>query len=323
MKQYAERGCAAKNVPGQGQRAFLQLLEHPPEAHGLPDVGPQLGNGHSGLFARVAVAHRHGVVVQGLVVHGDAEGGANQVLPGVAGADGILFLDHDPKFKAQGVNELILDLRYNGGGYTSSSQKLASLMVKGVSGQSNALFYRTEYNNVLTAEINKETNRDQILNTYFSTVANNIGSQISRVYVLTTRRTASASELIINGLRPYMTVNTIGTTSYGKNVGSITISDTRNKENKWGMQPIVSRSFNKNNESDYWTGFVPTVAVNEPYGALVPIGDLRDPLLATAINHMNGLTGGRRAAGPDLSVGSSDDFKPGANSMFSPNPLRR
>lgn len=252
----------------------------------------------------------------------------NQFVPGPNGTSTATYDNQINsifgKFKTQGVNELILDLRYNGGGYTSSSQKLASLMVKGVNGQSNALYYRTEYNSVLTAEINKQANKDQILNTYFTNPANNIGNQLSRVYVLTTHRTASASELIINGLRPYMTVNTIGTTSYGKNVGSFTVTDTENQQNKWGMQPIVFRSYNKNNESDYWNGFTPTVTVNEPYGSLVPLGDLRDPLLATAINHMNGLTtGGRQAAGPDLTVGSSDDFKPGANSMFNQNPLRK
>ncbi|MEZ0607653.1 S41 family peptidase [Fibrella sp. WM1] len=250
----------------------------------------------------------------------------NQFVPGPNGSS-IATYDNQfkavfGKFKTQGVNELILDLRYNGGGYVSSSIELASLIAKGINGQSNALYYRQEVNPTLTAQLKKEGNGLESLNQYFTPQANNIGSQLNRVYVITTRRTASASELIINGLRPYMTVNTIGSTSYGKNVGSITISDKTNTENKWGMQPIIFRSFNKNNESDYWTGFTPTVAVNEPYGALVPLGDLRDPLLATAINHMNGLTGGRQAASPDLTVGSSDDFKPGANNMFITKPIR-
>jgi C-terminal processing protease CtpA/Prc len=249
----------------------------------------------------------------------------NQFVPGPNGSS-VATYDNQidaifSKFKAQGANELILDLRYNGGGSVASSVKLASLIVKGLNNQPKVPFARREYNSVLTEAIKSSQGAD-FFNDYFQVKANNIGNQLSRVYVVTTRRTASASELVINGLRPFMTVNTIGTTSYGKNVGSITITDKENPKNLWGMQPIVFRSFNKNNESDYWNGFTPTVEVTEPYGALVPLGDLRDPLLATAVNHMKGLTtGGRRSATPDLSVGSSDDFKPGANSMYTGAPV--
>ena len=249
----------------------------------------------------------------------------NQFVPGPNGSGATAYDDRlnaiFGKFKAQGVNELILDLRYNGGGAVTSATKLASLIVKGVNGQPNVPFGRSEYNSIITAAY-KQKYGDDAFYYYFANPANNIGSQLSRVYVMTTRRTASASELVINGLRPFMTVNTIGSTSYGKNVGSQTITDKVNKDNKWGMQPIVLKIFNKNNESDYSTGFVPTVAVGEPYGSLVPIGDLRDPFLATAINHMKGLTGGRRAAGPDLTVGSSDAFRPNANNMYVELPKR-
>lgn len=249
----------------------------------------------------------------------------NQFVPGPNGSGATAYDDRlnaiFGKFKAQGANELILDLRYNGGGAVTSATKLASLIVKGVNGQTNVPFGRSEYNSVLTPALRKEYG-ESIFYNYFTNPANNIGSQLARVYVMTTRRTASASELVINGLRPFMTVNTIGSTSYGKNVGSITITDTKNKDNKWGMQPIVLKIFNKNNESDYSTGFTPTVAVNESYGALVPIGDLRDPFLATAINHMKGLIGGRLAARPDLTVGSSDAFRANANNMYVELPKR-
>lgn len=236
----------------------------------------------------------------------------NQFVPGPNGSTGSAYDDQVNavfgKFKTQGVNELILDLRYNGGGAGTSATKLASLIVKGASG-TKVPFARQEYNSILTPALRSQYG-DDFFYYYFTNSANNIGSQLSRVYVLTTGSTASASELVINGLRPFMTVNTIGTTTYGKNVGSITISDRQNTSNKWGMQPIVLKVFNKNNESDYSTGFTPTVTVNELYGALVPLGDLRDPMLSTAINHMNGLTGGRKGATVDLTVGSSDDFRP-------------
>ena len=250
----------------------------------------------------------------------------NQFVPGPNGVAGTAYDDRLDvifgKFKTQGVNELILDLRYNGGGSVTSAVKLASLIAKGVNGQSKVVFARREYNSLLTPELQKQYGSD-FFNDYFAAKPNNIGSQLSRLYVITTRSTASASELIINGLRPFMTVNTIGGTTVGKNVGSIALTDTKNKANRWGMLPIVLKIFNKNNESDYTNGFAPVVSVNEPYGGLVPLGDLRDPMLATAINHMKGLTGGRMAAKPNLIIGSSNDFKPGGTDMFTDLPLRR
>lgn len=228
------------------------------------------------------------------------------------------------KFKTQGVNELVLDLRYNGGGDVQSSANLASLIVKGVNGQARVPFVRMEFNPQLTADIlNDPQGGTDYFYDYFSNPANNIGSQLSRLYVLTTDRTASASELIINGLRPFMTVNTVGSTTEGKNVGSFTITDKQNASNLWGLQPIAFRSYNKNNESDYWTGFTPTVSVDEPYGALYPLGDTRDALLAGAISHIRGLTTGGRIGrvNQQTVVGSSLTRKPGGSVIKLPQTI--
>lgn len=247
----------------------------------------------------------------------------NQFVPGPNGSKVRTYDDQVTavfgKFKAQGVNELVLDLRYNGGGDVQSSANLASLIVKGVNGQAKVPYTRTEWNATLTPYLQQKYGTD-FFYYYFNNSANNIGSQLSRAYVLTTDRTASASELIINGLRPFMTVNTVGSTSAGKNVGSITITDDNNPKNLWGLQPIVFRSYNKNNESDYWTGFTPTVAVDEPYGALYPLGDTRDALLAGAISHIRGLTtGGRIGRVSELPViGSSLSRKIGGSVVNAP-----
>ena len=103
--------------------------------------------------------------------------------------------------------------------------------------------------------------------------------------MLTSRGTASASELIINGLRPYIPVITIGDTTYGKNVGSITITDTKNKTNTWGMQPIILKLTNSAQFSDYNNGFGPDPsnydADNHYY--LRPLGDIQEPLLNKAL----------------------------------------
>jgi C-terminal processing protease CtpA/Prc len=220
----------------------------------------------------------------------------NQFVPAPNGSSGTEYDNQVDaifaQFKAAGVNELVLDLRYNPGGYTSSSANLASLIGKGV--DDSKLYFRESWNSTITPALQKEYGSDFFLQK-FSTKAQNIGGNLSRVYVLTTDRTASASELIINGLRPYMTVNTIGTTTYGKNVGSITITDDTGKIN-WGMQPIVFRSYNSLGQSDYSSGFTPTVEVEEPI-TLYPLGDVRDALLNEALYQIAGTAAsGRHAA---------------------------
>ena len=216
------------------------------------------------------------------------------------------------KFKAQGVNELVLDLRYNPGGYTSSSANLASLIGKGVT--SNNLYFREEWNATITPILQKEYGSSFFVQNFLNK-AQNIGGNLSRLFVLTTDHTASASELIINGLRPYMPVVTIGTTTYGKNVGSITITDDTGKI-KWGMQPIVFKSFNNANQSDYATGFKPTVEVEESIN-LLPLGDTNEALLSAALGQGTVSSGRRAADGKVLTeVGSSLQRKAGGGSMY-------
>ena len=242
----------------------------------------------------------------------------NQFVPG---ANGSKASEYDAQvdavfsdFKAQGVNELVLDLRYNPGGYTSSSANLASLIGKGVS--SSKLYFREEWNATITPELQKAYGSSFFVQN-FLTKAQNIGNNLSRVFVLTTDHTASASELIINGLRPYMTVTTIGGTTYGKNVGSITISDDTGKI-KWGLQPIVFKSYNSANQSDYSTGFTPNVEVDEPL-TLLPLGDTNEAFLKVALGQITGSANGRQAVSarnPLLTLGSSIQRKAGGHSMI-------
>ncbi|GAB3558522.1 S41 family peptidase [Spirosoma fluminis] len=242
----------------------------------------------------------------------------NQFVPG---ANGSQANEYDAQldaifsnFKAKGVNELVLDLRYNPGGYTSSSANLASLIGKGIS--SGKLYFREEWNATITPALRQEYGNNFFIQNFVDK-SQNIGANLSRVFVLTTEHTASASELIINGLRPYMNVITIGTTTYGKNVGSITITDDTGKIN-WGMQPIVFRSYNSADQSDYSTGFTPTIEVEEPIN-LLPLGDTREALLGTAIGQITGSTSvGRQGAinsNPLLAVGSSIQRKAGGGRM--------
>lgn len=188
------------------------------------------------------------------------------------------------ELKAENVQHLILDLRYNGGGYVSSAINLASLIGSGVT--SADIFSKTKYNSYLTKNI-PDLDDD---NDYFLEKSQNIGNSLTgnRVYILTTEGTASASELIINGLRPYMDVFMIGEVTYGKNVGSIAIEDKKNTANKYGLLPIISQSFNSLDQSDYSVGFQPNIAINEYSERLRPIGDVNEIMLRTAIEQITG-----------------------------------
>ncbi len=222
------------------------------------------------------------------------------------------------KFKAAGVQELILDLRYNPGGYISSAVNLASLIGKGVS--KDKLMYRSEYNPGVLKDLVAKYGADYPKN-YFKDKAENIGGQLQRVFILTSSKSASASELVINTLKPYLNVFLIGDVTYGKNVGSITIKDDTQKI-KWGMQPIVLKTFNSKDQSDYSTGFKPDVSVKESLAMpLFAFGDLRDPLINEAFFQIFGSRPARRGIvelteADKQQVFSSIESKAGGSNMF-------
>ncbi|QCK16670.1 S41 family peptidase [Mangrovivirga cuniculi] len=192
------------------------------------------------------------------------------------------------EFKASGVENLVLDLRYNSGGSISSAQLLASLIAPGVS--STDILYKNVWNDLYMDYIQGLEDGDDILNGKFLDVNNNIGNSLSgqTLYVLVGNRTASASELIINGLRPYMNVVIIGESTVGKNVGSIPIDD---ENSSYGMLPIVFKIFNANDLSDYDEGFTPDFVVEEFASRFEQFGDINDPLLNTAYNLIVGEPG--------------------------------
>jgi len=224
------------------------------------------------------------------------------------------------KFRSQGVNELVLDLRYNRGGYVSSSTILSSLICKNI--DPSKVYYAQKWNATYSADADKKYGAGKWGNQNFVAYPENVGGNINRVFVLTTGSTASASELVINGLRPFMTVITIGTTTVGKNVGSITISDDKGRI-KWGMQPLTFKSANAEGFSDYPDGFKPAVEVKEPTFGMKAFGDLSELLLNEAVFQMTGSRMARRAApatAPLTEVASSLDEKAGGGNMFIEQP---
>jgi len=196
-------------------------------------------------------------------------------------------------FQTDGVTDLIIDLRFNSGGTESATINLASLIGKGI--DNNTIFAKREYNDqVEDAIINEPSLGAGFLVSKFITKSQNVGSLLSKVYILTGSRTASASELLINGLKPFMEVKIIGDTTVGKNMGSITITDDNNVKNKWGMQPIVVKSYNSLDQSEYSNGFIPDIADKDNALELLPLGDVNERLLNLALEDIvGGPVGGR------------------------------
>ena len=161
---------------------------------------------------------------------------------------------------------------------------------------------------------------------------------LTKVYVIATNSSASASELVMNGLAPYVDVVHIGETTRGKNEFSITMVDdpgndyiynksregSINPENRWAIQPLVGRNENADGFSDYTDGLAPDIFLEEDYGNLGVLGDVNEPLLAKAIERITGLAGKRAFATPQMTgkvIMGSEMQKPGKDNMFLDKPI--
>ena len=191
-------------------------------------------------------------------------------------------------FQSQNVTDLVIDLRYNSGGSINTATKLASMITGQFTGQ---VFAKQQWN--AKAQSYYLSNNPGSLENKFMGGLNSL--QLNKVYILTSKSSASASELLINCLKPFINVVQIGDVTTGKNVGSITLYDSPNfgKSNvnpshKYAMQPIVLKIVNKDNFGDYTTGISPTTLFQEDAGSLGVLGNNDEPLLNIAINQITG-----------------------------------
>ncbi len=193
------------------------------------------------------------------------------------------------EFKAAGASDLILDLRYNGGGLVTSSQILSSLAGNVNSTQ---VFARLLYNKDLETQ---GLENPQVMNFRDEPT----GMKLPRVYVLASEWTASSSELVINSLRGVdVEVVLIGDRTEGKNVG-MNPFDTIIDGYEYTLTPITFKSMNAKNFCNYAGGFTPTVYVDEfkdalegkiISGELLPLGDVNERLTKAALTMIDGGT---------------------------------
>ncbi|WP_424964167.1 S41 family peptidase [Ekhidna sp.] len=204
-------------------------------------------------------------------------------------------------FNSAGISDIVLDLRYNGGGSLLTSRILASMLYGNAS--SNDVLGSIIYNNKL-AEFNNDLSFLTSVPVFDSGGEQTSSLQmnrlnLNRIFILTSGSSASASEFIIAGLQPYMDVTLIGTTTVGKNVGSVTLYDSDdylksgalNPNHKYAIQPIISQLANSVGFTDYIDGFDPDIEVNEVdyLEDLKPLGDPSEPLLAEALGVITGV----------------------------------
>lgn len=210
-------------------------------------------------------------------------------------------------FTAAGITDLIVDLRYNGGGAVETAEYLDNLIAPPSVSGSN--MYTAYYNSQLQKDIYPLlASQYDIPSGYFKPTypLNHVnfskkGSlNINRVFFIMTGSTASASELTINNLRPHMDVEFIGNTSYGKPVGFFAIDI-----NKYQLYTPEFATENSANVGGYYNGFTP----GDPsyHGAYsyddetTDFGDPNENLLSIALGYINT---GKYPAPSSLSVQS-------------------
>lgn len=238
--------------------------------------------------------------------------------------------------KSQGITDLVVDLRYNPGGSVTTSTYLASM----ITGQFNgSLYSRLRYNDFwqdLFGNSRLSYNFTNQINTQYANEAIN-SLNLTRVYFITSNRTASASELLINGLEPYIDVIQIGNKTVGKNQASITLLDDprgdfvstvpysgKNREeanpmHTYALQPIVSRTENSAGFSEYEEGLVPDVEIIEDIENLGTLGETSDPLLARTLQEITGVATKGLLKKPEVTAEYVTDSKmqlPTKNNMY-------
>lgn len=185
------------------------------------------------------------------------------------------------RMKSAKISEMILDLRYNPGGYVSTCNELASFFVP--TEHLGKLYQQQYYNKTITKEKAEKYHNNGVDSVYLKSGSwyEQWGLNLKRLIVLSTKNTASSSEALVVGLRPYMNVVVIGTQTCGKDVGSYTIVDNNYK---YLLQPITFKYYNSKMESTPEEGLIPDVIVEDD--KKTKRGNVDEALLKAALKYI-------------------------------------
>jgi C-terminal processing protease CtpA/Prc len=172
------------------------------------------------------------------------------------------------EFNASGVNDVIIDMRYNGGGLVRTANLLGDYL--GGSVAQNLVFSRTEFN-ADRAAANNSTE-------FFALLGNSVS--LSQFVVIATRGTASASELVTNGMIPHVNTAIVGDRTFGKPVGQIGLEFCDKI-----MRPVGFRITNADGAGNYFDGLPADCAAPDDLGTEIGADD--DPNVIAALSYLN------------------------------------
>lgn len=170
-------------------------------------------------------------------------------------------------FKASDIDDMIIDLRYNGGGYVHIAKELAEMLIP--SEKVGEVFFSNIHNDLVGPDYDTTEYLEEHL----------LNLNLNRVFFITSQFSASASELLINCLDPHMKVITIGSTTSGKPVGMYGF-----QFHEWMMLPVTVKTINANGYGEYYDGLTVDAFADE--GLDNSWGDMSDPNLVQAFNYI-------------------------------------
>ncbi|NJK87254.1 MAG: hypothetical protein HC906_16020 [Bacteroidales bacterium] len=173
-------------------------------------------------------------------------------------------------FKQENINGLIIDLRYNGGGSVDVALEMAGWLTGNEDAGKNLVNFR-------------HNDKHKELDTSYSVPFNSQALDINQVVFIGTDRTASASELMINGMDPFMEVELVGTPTEGKSVGMYSILL---ETDDLVAFPVSFRYTNSEGDGDFYEGLQPDVLINDD--VTHDFGDLNEDMLNAAVDAVLG-----------------------------------